>query len=209
MACKQCFAQVAGQSGARRRRRAGRAVARQGVHACRRAQVASWLAGQAGVCARTRAGRAAHARKACSARAQGVQRTRAGRLARCCRPLSSCPRCLTARAPRPARQPGASPRVEAGQGAAPGLSHERVARSLRSVRAGGLGLCARDPLLRPRVVAAISGPRAHLIRILCVASGSCLEQKQSSKAQHSLEGRGNRTHQHTVRIRIKDSKVSE
>ena len=128
LACRQCFAQVAGQSGARKRRRAGRAVARQGVHACRRAQGAGWLAGRAGVCV--------HARGACSARAHGVRRTRAGRLARCCRPLSSCPRCLTAHAPRPARQPGASPRVEAGQGAAPGLSH--AARGSLLVRAAVL-----------------------------------------------------------------------
>ena len=130
LACEQCFAQVAGQIGARKRRRAGRAVARQGVHACRRAQGASWLAGRAGVCA--------HARRACSARAHGVQRTRAGRLARCCRPLSSCPRCLTARAPRPARQPGASPRVEAGQGAAPGLSQSGSLWSRPRLRARGV-----------------------------------------------------------------------
>ena len=113
-----------------------------------------------------------------------------------------------ANTPRSPHHPGRPLGGRRPRGDAPccALSHERVARSLRSVCAGGLGLCARDPLLRPRVVAAISGPRAHLIRILCVASGSCLEQKQSSKAQHSLEGRGNRTH-HTVRIRIKVSKV--
>ena len=116
---------------ANRRAQAAARRTRRCASRCARVQAssgASWLAGQAGVCA--------HARRACSARAHGVRRTRAGRLARCCRPLSSCPRCLTARAPRPARQPGASPRVEAGQGAAPGLSH--AARGSLLVRAAVL-----------------------------------------------------------------------
>ena len=44
LACWQCFAQVAGQSGARKRRRAGRAVARQASRSTR-AGVLKWLAG--------------------------------------------------------------------------------------------------------------------------------------------------------------------
>ena len=74
-ACRQCRAHVAGHKGARKRLRAGRAVARQGVHACRRAQVASWLACQ--VCA----GRACAERV--RARRERAERVRAERVRAC------------------------------------------------------------------------------------------------------------------------------
>ena len=137
------------QAAARRTRRCASRCAR--VQACSGGQLAS------------------RSSRSVRARARGVQRTRAGRLARCCRPLSSCPRCLTARAPRPARQPGASPRVEAGQGAAPGLSQRR-AWFVVSARGCALRACA--PFVA-RKLKGLNGSHALGVRDILFSSSIC------------------------------------